>query len=50
MQKKRGKYKRKWALEIEIKKIKKKKKKKKIVKKLKYIYRGIKRVVIVFTH
>ena len=27
MQKKRGKYKRKWALEIEIKKIKKKKKK-----------------------
>ena len=29
MQKKRGKYKRKWALEIEIKKIKKKKKKKK---------------------
>ena len=39
MQKKRGKYKRNCALEIEIKKIKKKKKKKKIVKKLKYIYR-----------
>ena len=39
IQKKRGKYKRKWALEIEIKKIKKKKKKKKIVKKFKiYIY------------
>ena len=33
MQKKRGKYKRKWALEIEIKKIKRKRKKYKIVKK-----------------
>ena len=43
MQKKRGKYKKKWALEIEIKKIKNKKKKntkqlKKYDKKLKYIY------------
>ena len=57
MQKKRRKYKRKWAPEIKIKKIKTKRKKYKIVKKydkkkLKYIcfYMGIKRAVIVSTH
>ena len=54
MQKKRGKYKRKWALEIEIKKQKEKNTKqlRHMIKKLKYIciYTGIKRAVIVSTH
>ena len=55
MQKKRGKYKRKWAVEIEIKKNKKKKNTKQLrnmINKIKYIclYMGIKRAVIMSTH